>query len=175
MIFSAGKNHMKNNEIKGSYLLVLHLESQQQVAVGRLGRFFFPPGYYVYVGSAQGPGGLLARLGRHLRAGKPLRWHIDYVRQRAAVYGIWAAAGPENREHCWARMLEDADIATVPAPGFGASDCRCTAHLFHFPQPPERIGLFDRFPGGPVRTGHSEAKIGLDKSIGIGYLDAVLK
>ena len=137
MIFSSGKNHMKKVDVKGSYLLVLRLRSQQRIAVGRLGRFDFPPGYYVYMGSAQGPGGLGARLGRHLRAGKPCRWHIDYLREKAAVYGIWIAAGPENREHCWAELLEKADAATVPVPGFGASDCRCAAHLFHFPHPPK--------------------------------------
>jgi Uri superfamily endonuclease len=136
---------------KGSYALVLRLRRSTVLSVGRLGRFRFPSGDYVYVGSAQGPGGLGARLGRHLRAGKPLRWHIDYLRQRAAVHGIWAATGPENREHCWARKLEEMDIATVPAAGFGASDCRCTAHLYHFSRPPESAGVFDHLPAAPVR------------------------
>ncbi|MGD8369177.1 MAG: GIY-YIG nuclease family protein [Desulfobacterales bacterium] len=136
---------------KGSYAIVLRVNRSTVLPVGRLGRFRFPPGYYVYVGSAQGPGGIGARLGRHLRAGKPLRWHIDYLREKAAVHGVWAATGPENREHGWAGILENADTASVPAAGFGASDCRCTAHLFHFPHPPEKSGLFDRLPGGPVR------------------------
>jgi Uri superfamily endonuclease len=36
-----------------------------------------PAGRYLYCGSAKGPGGLKARLSRHMRRGKSVRWHID--------------------------------------------------------------------------------------------------
>ena len=151
MIFSRGQNHVNKTGVKGSYLLVLRLNARQRIAVGGLGRVFFPAGWYVYVGSARGPGGLGARLGRHLRTGKPLRWHIDYLREKADVCGIWASPGPENREHDWAGQLRGEAAASMPAVGFGASDCRCAAHLFHFRRTPAETGLFDRLAGEPDR------------------------
>ena len=45
----------------------------------RFGKLTLAAGQYAYVGSAHGPGGLRARVGRHLRAEKPLHWHIDYL------------------------------------------------------------------------------------------------
>jgi Uri superfamily endonuclease len=157
MIFSGGKNHVNNTGVKGSYLLVLRLKLLQRIAVGSLGRICFPAGYYVYVGSAQGPGGLGARVGRHLRTGKPLRWHIDYLREKADVCGIWVLPGPENREHEWAFQLQGEGAALVPAVGFGASDCCCAAHLFYFSRPPAENGRFDRLAGGPVPIpGHGQ-------------------
>ena len=40
---------------KGTYILTLSLETKQNIQIGKLGRFKFPSGYYVYVGSAFGP------------------------------------------------------------------------------------------------------------------------
>jgi Uri superfamily endonuclease len=51
----------------GTYALLLKLDKQERITVGRLGTFGFPAGYYLYVGSALGPGGLRARLARHRR------------------------------------------------------------------------------------------------------------
>jgi hypothetical protein len=51
----------------GSYALFLSLLHQVHLAVGRLGAFDFPAGAYVYLGSANGPGGLRARLAHHAR------------------------------------------------------------------------------------------------------------
>ena len=70
---------------KGTYALVLHLECTEEITVGKLGMFTFPAGYYLYVGSALGPGGLEARLARHRRRGKKLRWHIDYLLEHAQL------------------------------------------------------------------------------------------
>ena len=44
---------------RGSYALVLALNSGTDIAVGALGPRYFPPGCYVYVGSALG--GLFSR------------------------------------------------------------------------------------------------------------------
>jgi len=54
----------------GTYLLLLRLEEDREIEIGRLGSLFFPRGYYLYVGSAMGPGGLVARLARHSQRGK---------------------------------------------------------------------------------------------------------
>ena len=37
---------------KGSYVLLIALDKDATVAVGKLGTFSFPAGYYLYVGSA---------------------------------------------------------------------------------------------------------------------------
>lgn len=57
-----------NNKKKmiGTYVLVIRLREPQEISVGRLGVFPFHHGYYVYIGSAFGPGGLKARIRRHL-------------------------------------------------------------------------------------------------------------
>lgn len=77
----------------GTYALGLALAGEVQVTVGALGQGTFPPGLYLYVGSAWGPGGLAARVGRHIRGdGKP-RWHIDALRRRATPVALWIAPG----------------------------------------------------------------------------------
>ena len=58
---------------KGSYALIMQLNSETHLAVGKLGEFDFHRGYYIYFGS--GLGGLSARVNRHLRADKQLHWH----------------------------------------------------------------------------------------------------
>jgi len=61
----------------GTYALVVALDRSQHITIGRRGGFHFPAGFYIYIGSALGPGGLSARIGRHLLAEKRLHWHID--------------------------------------------------------------------------------------------------
>ena len=67
----------------GFYQLVVRLGRRRTIVVGRLGRFEFPAGYYVYTGSAKR--GLESRIARHLRRRKRMRWHIDYLLQYADV------------------------------------------------------------------------------------------
>jgi len=142
---------------KGTYALVMALEGEATLAIGRLGHFAFPRGYYVYAGSARG--GLAQRVGRHLRREKRLRWHIDYLLQRAEVVEVWYAPGDERRECLWAATAMDMPRGQVIAPGFGSSDCRCPSHLIFFPRRPsfarfrQRLGeqgrqLHRATPGG---------------------------
>lgn len=120
---------------KGTYVLVIALEREASVAVGKLGRFAFPVGYYIYVGSARG--GLSQRVHRHLEGGggegssKKLRWHIDYLLQHAKVVEMWYA---ENSHEClWATAVKEMPQCQIPVPGFGSSDCRCPSHLIYSP------------------------------------------
>jgi Uri superfamily endonuclease len=84
------------------------------------------PGRYLYCGSAKGPGGLRARLGRHMRHGKAIRWHIDRLTEAGEVPGAWVF--PDGDECALAASLTH---LPVPVPGFGSSDCRhCPSHLF---------------------------------------------
>jgi Uri superfamily endonuclease len=110
------------------------LDKSVSLAVGRLGRFTFPAGYYVYAGSARGPGGLSARLARHRRRGKRLHWHVDYLLARARLVEAWTVVSDRRLECAWARAVMALPGAQVPVPRFGASDCRCPAHLVFFPR-----------------------------------------
>jgi Uri superfamily endonuclease len=120
------------SSIMGTYVLALELEARQQLAVGRLGVCEFPAGWYLYVGSARGPGGLAARLARHRRRlgqAKRAHWHVDYVRERAIWGGAWIRPSDLSLECEWAQILGSLGGAERVAPGFGASDCRCAGHL----------------------------------------------
>jgi len=114
----------------GSYVLVLHLARPARLRIGRLGRFDFPAGWYLYVGSARGPGGLAARVGRHLRSSANPHWHIDYLRRVATVEEVWWREGVERRECEWAQAIGGWTGAKIIAPRFGASDCECKTHLW---------------------------------------------
>jgi Uri superfamily endonuclease len=114
---------------KGSYALLLRLEEPAALQVGKLGKFAFAAGYYLYLGSALGPGGLAARLRRHLTADKRPFWHIDYLRPRTAVVGVWLSTDGRNWEHEWATAALALPGTTIAVPRFGASDCRCQTHL----------------------------------------------
>lgn len=133
----------------GTYVLILRLPRLAIISVGHLGCFQFPAGCYAYVGSARGPGGLVARISRHLRAPKPVRWHIDYLRAYTQPIEIWYAAGTRERECAWAQAMAGLPGASIPAPRFGASDCRCPAHLIFFAAPPDPAG-FAHTIGEPV-------------------------
>lgn len=114
----------------GSYLLLLKVTLPAKVKVGKLGELSIKPGFYVYSGSAFGPGGLGARVGRHLRRDKKLRWHIDYLRQW--VDDVVAYYQPDARSEClFASELKLAGGA-IPMKGFGSSDCKCESHLVYF-------------------------------------------
>jgi Uri superfamily endonuclease len=134
----------------GTYALLLKLDKQERITVGKLGTFDFPVGYYLYVGSALGPGGLRARLARHRRGGenssqsnsgqtgKKLHWHIDYLLQRAQLVEVWSVASEERLECKWGEVARGLSGAQVPVRGFGSSDCRCPAHLIYFSARPDR-------------------------------------
>jgi Uri superfamily endonuclease len=110
-----------------SYQLLIELPRALRLQVGRLGRFDFPPGRYVYTGSARR--NLEARIARHLRRDKTLRWHIDYL---LAAPGVAVVA--VRRSTVAECELNRRTGGRVVAPGFGASDCRagCGSHLRYF-------------------------------------------
>ncbi len=125
----------------GVYVLRLALDEPADVMAGALGSRRLPRGSYAYVGSAHGPGGLAARLGRHLSGAGRRRWHVDHLRAVARPVSGWFAAVPADREHGWAGLLATALGGRHAWPGFGASDCRCESHLLHFSRAP----AFDEF------------------------------
>lgn len=115
----------------GAYLILLRLDRPFAVDIPRLDRHILPPGWYAYAGSARGSGGLRARIGRHLKTGKPVHWHIDRLTPAAAA--IVALAYPAGEECALISALLSRGGFAVPIPGFGASDCRaCVSHLLRW-------------------------------------------
>jgi len=111
----------------GVYIAVFYLPIEQSITVGRQGRYRFKPGVYFYVGSAQR--NLEARIERHARRQKPLRWHIDYLSIKAHMIGAITVSGSRERECQMAAELKRLYELAIPC--FGASDCRCGGHLFY--------------------------------------------
>ncbi|MCH7712870.1 MAG: GIY-YIG nuclease family protein [Chloroflexi bacterium] len=131
----------------GGYVLLLHLEHAERIQVGRLGAFDFPPAHYLYFGSALG--GLASRIQRHQSTQKRLHWHIDYLTATARVEQAWWAAGRERWECLWAQTALEVPGISLPAAGFGSSDCRCPSHLVQAPSFRAALSLRCRLPGNP--------------------------
>jgi Uri superfamily endonuclease len=90
------------------------------------------PGLYLYAGSANGPGGIRARVRRHARHRKPRHWHVDRLTCNAPVIAV--AALPQGNECDLVAVINAKSGTTVPAPDFGSSDCgNCSAHLLALP------------------------------------------
>lgn len=117
---------------KGTYILILYLSRVRKIQIGKLGNFNFKKGYYGYVGSAFGPGGLTARLKHHLKITDNPHWHIDYLRKEVVLRAIWISEYENRLEHLWAGMLLGMEGAFILVPGFGSSDCKCEAHVVYF-------------------------------------------
>ena len=116
----------------GAYLLLIELAAPLAIEIPRLGAATLAPGRYAYGGSAYGPGGLKARIGRHLRRDKAPHWHVDRLTAAGRVIGVRPVPG--GQECALLRDLLQVPGAVVPVPGFGSSDCRgCPAHLVMLP------------------------------------------
>jgi Uri superfamily endonuclease len=116
--------------LPGTYALIFSAYQKSQLKIGKLGALQLKPGFYVYIGSAFGPGGLKARIAHHRKETGHPHWHIDYLGSFLNLIEIWYTNDPIHREHQWAQTLLRARGASVPLAGFGSSDCRCKAHLF---------------------------------------------
>lgn len=116
----------------GAYGLLIRLPRQFRGRIGALGPVTIPPGAYLYLGSAYGPGGLAARLRRHLRADKRPHWHVDHLTLAGTVERVFAL--PDGRECDLVDRALKLPAIHAPIAGFGSSDCRrCTAHLLAIP------------------------------------------
>lgn len=110
----------------GAYLVWVWLDTPLKIERPRPAQL--ASGFYCYAGSARGPGGLKARLLRHLRPDKKVRWHIDQLTTKANHSAAWA--WPDGEECQLIQTLIHQQGFSIPQPGFGSSDCRCCpAHL----------------------------------------------
>lgn len=132
---------------KGCYHLLFSLPHPRRLRIGALGTHHFPAGWYLYTGSAFGPGGLAARVARHRRGGRP-HWHIDYLAAAARLEEVRLMPEVVRRECAHAAAARALPGASVPVSRFGASDCRCPAHLVHFGERPATWPETPRAAGG---------------------------
>ncbi len=107
-----------------TYQLYIHLRRPVRLAPGRQPPRWLDGGWYVYTGSARR--GMDARLRRHVRAQKRMRWHIDWLLARPQACVEWVAL--HRTPEC---AVNRAAGGSTAVPGFGASDCRCAcgSHL----------------------------------------------
>jgi len=124
---------------KGIYCLIFRT-SGCPVRIGALGVVSFRAGWYIYVGSALGSGGL-KRLRRHISLAqlhdKQPKWHVDYLLTSSCFSLVYASyAVTVDRMECQlACELKEGSI-----PKFGCSDCSCSSHLiFRQHDPKEEI------------------------------------
>ena len=108
----------------GAYALLIGLPAPLAVKAGAK-RASLAPGLYLYCGSARGPGGLAARIARHMREAKRPHWHVDQLTRSGQVLGAFVLPGGDE-------CAVNAALKQFPTPleGFGSSDCRvCRSHL----------------------------------------------
>ena len=112
---------------RGTYVLIIALEHDRLISVGKLGQILFRAGTYAYCGSAMA--GYRGRVGRHFSSEKKLHWHIDYLLLEAEPVGAFLVPGGAGVECSLGRLISSLD-GSEAIEGFGASDCPCRSHLY---------------------------------------------
>ena len=131
--------------MRGGYALILRVGKEATIMIGRRA-FAIDPGVYIYSGSALGPGGVEARVERHLRrferrggskdgvieSGR-YHWHIDCLLPVADSFIAVCAESKRRTECLLTSVLKDKGMQVVK--GFGSTDCRsgCGGHLLFMP------------------------------------------
>lgn len=109
-----------------SYQLHIHLNKNIEIEIGKLGKFTFPMGNYIYTGSAKK--NIDERIKRHQSNSpdKKLHWHIDFL------------LNDENTKITEVQKFDDGECTLnqkasgeIIVAGFGSSDCKsgCKSHL----------------------------------------------
>jgi Uri superfamily endonuclease len=117
---------------RGIYTLIVEILEPMSTKIGSLGIIRFPASLYLYTGSALGPGGVEARVGRHLRCRKRLFWHIDHLTvDRRITVVAHVAVDCLRRMECRINQKLASLPKAAPILRFGASDCNhsCASHL----------------------------------------------
>lgn len=120
--------------MKGCYCLIIKLEKDHEIKIGKLGKIDFEKGYYVYVGSAMNS--LESRIKRHLSDEKRLHWHIDYFLKESEIIDVIYNVSDEKVE-CKLSQYLSGKASSIN--DFGCSDCKCESHLYYFKNRNEAI------------------------------------
>ena len=114
----------------GTYCLVMRLDKDTDISIGRRPPVRFPAGFYCYVGSAMNS--LEKRIGRHKSREKRLHWHIDWFLEHARIVEVKSIESNRRMECGLSRDIAGISDG-IPMRGFGSSDCRdCKAHMYYF-------------------------------------------
>lgn len=115
--------------------------------MGALGRIELAGGRHAYAGSALGPGGVRARLRRHVGGRGARHWHVDHLRPATRPVEAWWIHDDRRLECRWAAAAAGLPGCGRPVAGFGASDCGCRGHLVRLPEDPGRPRLEEALAG----------------------------
>ena len=128
----------------GNYVIAAVLYDEKSLESKAFGLCRLPAGAYFYCGSAHGPGGLKARIERHLRKGTKKFWHFDHLKELVDIKQVWWQQDALNKECRLAQFIAAQEGVSIPVPGFGASDCRngCPAHLLRHADMSSMDGIF---------------------------------
>lgn len=141
----------------GTYIIVMRATQGAAVQIGSWRCIELRRGWYIYVGSAFGPGGIGARVRRHFREDKVKRWHIDYITTLAKPQCAWFCIEAQRLEHSWATVCQQSDAFTA-IKGFGCSDCTCGSHLFGVDEEPS-LGQFIAKSGSEIGIWRPERRL----------------
>ena len=111
----------KNN----TYILFIENKKHLSLSIGR-GLFCnFPPGIYIYIGSARK--NIEKRILRHFSKNKKLFWHIDYFLIHTHIINVFI--GSLKEKELVSSLINNINLE-IPCKGFGSSDSPHPAHLF---------------------------------------------
>jgi Uri superfamily endonuclease len=131
----------------GAYALLISLPSPLAVKAGAR-TASLAPGLYLYCGSARGPGGLAARIARHMRREKRAHWHVDQLTRDGEVFGAFVFPGGDE-----CAINATLDRLPTPLEGFGSSDCRrCRSHLRYWPKGVQLPHAFEAALPAPLQS-----------------------
>ena len=120
---------------KGVYILIIVVDKNKKISIGKMGYVTFKKGCYAYVGSAMG--GLSKRIKVHINKNRKPRWHIDYLLKEAFLSKIVIIITDKKIED-WVACLFEKRFEKIGK--FGASDSKvCDSHLF-FVQKENAVG-----------------------------------
>ena len=123
----------QNSINKGSYLLLMENEIDQEIEIGKLGKIQFQKGFYVYVGS--GMANLEKRVKHHQLKKKYYHYHIDYLTPDfMKIKKTFLIRSTEKLESQIALRVEKVCDNTII--DFGSSDAKENSHLFYFSENP---------------------------------------
>ncbi len=112
-------------------MLFLEIIKPSNIQIGNK-EILLENGFYIYVGSAFGGGGLSSRIHRHLRREKKLHWHIDQITSKDICQFHGVAVFPNEKSECEISNSLSRTNKIRPIKDFGSSDCtqRCISHFF---------------------------------------------
>ncbi len=114
-------------------MLILKLDQELDIQIGKLGNLHFRKGFYAYTGSALGRGGF-KRVERHFNVSTGInptrKWHIDYFLCKSRIIHTILLPTEDAIECEVARNIRKISGISIIS-GFGCTDCMCETHLIY--------------------------------------------